>query len=58
LRELGDAFSPIRRSETETLLGEGAIWVLLGCLQHGADPDPRTPAELLRAMLRKPGTDA
>ncbi|WP_432836201.1 hypothetical protein [Dactylosporangium sp. CA-092794] len=54
MRELGDAYSPVQTSEHSTLLGEGGIWLLLGCLQRDDDPDRRTAEERLRAMIGSP----
>jgi hypothetical protein len=56
MRELGDAYSPIRTTDLQTLLGEGAIWLLLGCLQSDDDDDLRSAEDRLRAMVRRPRT--
>jgi len=53
MRELGDAYSPIRADDTRTLLGEGSVLLLLGCLQSDDDGDCRSAAERLRAMVRR-----
>ena len=58
MRELGDAYSPVRTGETRTLLGEGAIWLLLGCLQSEDDDDRRSADDRLRAMTRRVGKPA
>jgi len=54
MRELGDASSPVRIDDTRTLLGEGAVWLLLGCLQREDDDDRSSPGERLRAMTEPP----
>ncbi len=54
MRELGDANCPVRTTETRTLLGEGSIWLLLGCLQSEDDSDQRSAEDRLRAMIRPP----
>ena len=52
MRELGDARSPVWTSETHTLFGEGAIWLLLGCLQPEDDDDRRTAEDRVREMAK------
>lgn len=53
MRELGDARSPVRTSEIHTLFGEGAMWLLLGCLQPESDEDRRTAEDRVREMARR-----
>ena len=52
MRELGDAHSPVWTGENSTLFGEGALWLLLGCLQPDDDNDRRTAEDRVRDMAR------
>ena len=50
MRQLGDARSPVWTSKDCSLFGEGAIWLLLGCMQPAEEDDQRTAEDRVREM--------